>query len=159
MTGFSQSRETVEAAALPDRLAGLERMLVVTHFPETVNPIEDSEKVGLYHWKHTTTVYCETSSITIDECGAFLYYNDQWNLRTAMGQKEMDKLFGTRKGEMLQAEPYVFVKNWRSGSEVFAGWAMWYFIGTNEQGQRVCGYKPLFTSAETVEKPWIDYYQ
>lgn len=135
---------TAQDAPLPEKLAGLPQVMEVVHYPPTVHAIETEP--GKYYWKHNTTVYCETSEITIKEFGSFLFYENKWNERVAMDPKDMDKLFGTAKGVMNQAEPYTFTKNWRGGGMVFGGWAMWYFIGVDAAGREVCGYGRLETT-------------
>lgn len=147
----AQPRETV-LANLPEALQNLPRLIDVAHFPEEVHPIEDAERAGLYHWKHNTAVVCTSAEINILEFGAYIYYSDQWNLRVKYLPKDMDKIFRTKKALMLQAQPYTFVDNWRSGTQVSPGWAMWYFIGKTKQGERVCGYKELYTTAKILEK-------
>ena len=91
---------TAQSAPLPEKLAGLPQVMDVMHYPPTVHAIETEP--GKYYWKHNTTVYCETSEITIKEFGSFLFYENKWNERVAMDPKDMDKLFGTKQGVMNQ---------------------------------------------------------
>ncbi|MFT7587927.1 MAG: hypothetical protein ACI959_000132 [Limisphaerales bacterium] len=135
---------TAATAPLPERLQKVPVAITVAHFPETVHAIETEP--GQYYWKHNTSVLCEGSKIRIVEFGSFLFYDDKWNMRVAFEPKDMDRMFSTQKGVMSQAEPYTFVKNWRGGEMVFGGWAMWYFIGINATGERVCGYSKLETT-------------
>ena len=136
---------------LPAKIDSLERLLEVSHFPSPVHPVEDEREPGLYHWKHNTAVLCSSSDIQIEELGAYIFYGGKWNERVSMPPKDMDKLFGTKKGRMLKGQPYTFVDNWRSGRQINGGWAMWYFIGRDEGGKRVCGYQMLETTDQILK--------
>ena len=149
---LGQNYQTPRESDLPQKLDTLDRLITVTHFPTKVHPIEDDQKKGLYYWKHNTAIYCETDQVVIEEFGAYIYYNGQWNLRVSFPAKELDKLFGTKKAMLKQAQPYTYVQNWRYATEVSGGWAMWYFIGKTRDGKRICGYQPLETTDTILPK-------
>lgn len=128
---------------IPEKLEGMKNIIQVNHFPKENHPIKIDEA---YYWKHATSILCNESQITIIEFGAYLYYNNQWNLRKSYPLKELDKYFGTRKQVMLQGEPYTWPKNWRTDNRLFGGWAMWYFIGKTKDGELVCGYETINTT-------------
>ena len=130
-------------APIPEKLQGLRNVIDVQHFPKHNDPIKEGDT---YYWKHSTSILCKEDAITITEYGAFLYYNDQWNLRRSYPLKELDKTFGTKKRQLKQGEPYTWVKNWRTDNRLFGGWAMWYFIGTTSDGEVVCGYETIETT-------------
>ena len=127
----------------PEKLQNLPRYIEVNHFPKTNDPIKIKDR---YYWKHATAILCKTSEVTITEYGAYLYYNNQWNLRKSYSLKELDKNFGTKKQQLNQAEPYTWTNNWRTDSKLFGGWALWYFIGTTPDGTTVCGYEMIHTT-------------
>ena len=129
---------------LPEKLQGLRRAIEVVHFPKENDPIKIDDT---YYWKHMTSILCKESEIRITDYGAYLFYNGQWNLRQAYELKELDKSFGTKKQLMQQAEPYTWTKNWRVGDKLFGGWALWYFIGETADGEIVCGYETIETTA------------
>lgn len=129
---------------LPEKLQDLRRTIDVIHFPRENDPVQID---GIYHWKHMTSILCKESEIEIIEYGAYLFYNDQWNLRRAYPLKELDKAFGTKNNTLSQAEPYTWNKNWRTGDSLFGGWALWYFIGLTPEGEKVCGYETIETTA------------
>jgi len=131
----------------PAKLENLKRLISVQHFPKINNPIKIDEA---YYWKHATTILCTSSDITITEYGAYLYYNNQWNLRKSYPLKELNKTFGTKRQKMLQGEPYTWPKNWRIDKKLFGGWALWYFIGTTSDGETVCGYETIHTTSNLL---------
>jgi len=128
---------------LPEKLKGLRNVIEVAHFPKECHPIKIDD---LYYWKHTTSILSKESEIEIVDYGAYIYYNDQWNLRRSYPLNELDTTFGTQNQKMNQAEPYTWPKNYRVGDALFGGWALWYFIGTTPNGETVCGYETINTT-------------
>ena len=149
----SQAQYETPSGPLPAKFASLDRAIEVSHFPATVNAYADPDKEGVYHWKHNTAILSSRSDIQIEEFGAYLFYNGAWNERISYPAKDLDKFFGTQKGRLLQGQPYTFADNWRTGDKVFGGWSMWYFIGTDDQGKRVCGYAALETTDKLMPPP------
>jgi hypothetical protein len=129
--------------AIPEKLSNLKVAIDVIHFPKENDPIKIDDT---YYWKHSTAILCKESEIKIIEYGAYLYYNDKWNLRQSYPLKDLDKTFGTKKQMMLQAQPYVWVNNWRTDKNLYGGWAMWFFIGIDKNGVTVCGYESINTT-------------
>ena len=127
----------------PEKLENLRRAIQVQHFPQINDPIKIKDT---YYWKHATSILSNESQITITEYGAYLYYNNTWNLRKSYNLKELDKSFGTKKQQLAQGEPYTWPKNWRTDKRLFGGWALWYFIGTTQDGETVCGYQMIHTT-------------
>lgn len=138
---------TPPSDSFPEKLQNIRKAIDVVHFPKENDPVKIKDT---YYWKHATAILCKESDITITEYGAYLYYNNTWNLRKAYPIKELDKLFGTKKQIMLQAEPYIYLKNWRVDSRLFGGWALWYFIGKTKDGETVCGYGKINTTANLL---------
>lgn len=139
---------TPQEDQLPEALTQYPRVLQVDHFPREVHPIKiDAD----YYWKHNTVVMSPQEEVQLVEFGAYVYYNDQWNLRKKYDLKDFDKLFGAKKQKMLAAHPYTWNDNWRVGPSLFDGWALWYFIGKTESGQLVCGYQKLYTTDTPIK--------
>ncbi|MDH7447956.1 hypothetical protein [Aquimarina sp. 2201CG14-23] len=128
---------------LPEKLKILRKAIEVNNFPKTIDPIKIDNQ---YYWKHNTAILCKESEITIIEFGAYLFYNNTWNLRKSYPLKELNKNFGTKKEVMKQSQPYTWANNWRIDRSVFGGWAMWYFIGVTKKGEKVCGYEKIETT-------------
>ena len=132
---------------LPEKLQNLSVEIEVMHFPKENDPIKIKRK---YYWKHATAILSKKSDIKIVEFGAYLFYNQQWNLRKSYDLKDLDKNFGTKKQKLRQGQPYVWANNWRIGDQLFGGWAMWYFIGTNDKGDTICGYETINTTSNLL---------
>jgi len=145
---FLASAQTPQNAPLPERFKGLTEIILVDNFPNPVKATTYEEEPGRFFWKHTTTLLSTHENITIEEGGAFLFYNDHWNLRVAYKPKQFSKLFNIPKNRMKKGEPYTFVENWRVGPKLFGGWAMWYVIGRTDNGERVFGVGKLDTVGE-----------
>lgn len=128
---------------LPEKLQNLRPIIEVHHFPKEVHPIKIKNE---YYWKHNTAILCLESDIIIIEYGAYIFYNDTWNLRKSYPLKELDSSFGTKNQLVLQAQPYTYTNNWRSGTQLFGGWALWYFIGKTSKGETVCGFEKINTT-------------
>ena len=132
---------------IPEKLKDLRRAIEVIHFPKTNDPIKID---NTYYWKHMTSVLCKESEIEVIEYGAYIYYNNQWNLRRSYPLNELDETFGTKDQKMSQAQPYTWPKNYRIGESLFGGWALWYFIGKTSTGETVCGYETIHTTANVL---------
>ena len=140
-------------APLPEALREAEAILKVSHFPSPVYATTDeSRKDFRYFWKHNTAVLSPEEDVQLEACGAYIFYNGQWNLRVRYGTKDFARLFRCPKGRMKKGQPYTFADNWRTDNRLLGGWAMWYFIGTTASGKRVCGYGKLETVGEVYEE-------
>jgi len=133
---------------IPNKLKNLPKKIVVSNYPKEIDPIKIK---GRYYWKHNTLIFYRESNITITEFGAYVYYNDKWNLRKSYPLKDLNKNFGTKKQKLLQAQPYTWNNNWRTDSRLFGGWAMWYFIGITENGEKICGYEMINTTNNLIQ--------
>ncbi len=143
LNNAQQDYGTPTTEPLPKKLSELRVAIEVHNFPLHIDAVKISDR---YYWKHTTSILCRESEITIIEYGAYLFYNGKWNLRKSYPLKELNKNFGTKKQQLLQAQPYTWINNWRSDSKLYAGWAMWYFIGVTPAGEKVCGYQKIETT-------------
>jgi hypothetical protein len=132
---------------LPEVLDGKRRIIEVMHFPKINDPVKIDD---LYYWKHVTAIMCKESEISITEYGAYIFYNNTWNLRKKYPLKDLDRTFGTTKEIMEQGQPYTWTENWRVDTRLFGGWAMWYFIGKTTQGETVCGYETIHTTSNLL---------
>jgi len=150
ITSFAQvNYGTPTNEPLPDKLQGLERIIEVSHFPKKVDPIK---KGDTYYWMHNTALLCAEKELTIIEFGAYIFYNDTWNLRQSYPLKSLDKNFGTKNQIIAKGQPYTWSDNWRTGDTNFGGWALWFFIGKTSDGQTVCGYETIETTNNLLNK-------
>lgn len=143
---FKLLGQSPQEAPLPEKFKGLEPLIVVDHFPSPVYASKDSNEPNTYFWKHTTTLFSSNEDITVQEGGAYIFYNQQWNLRVTYNQKEFCEFFNISKYVMKAGEPYTFIENWRRDSRLIGGWAMWYVIGDTASGKRVYGIGKLDTA-------------
>jgi hypothetical protein len=134
---------------LPEKLQNLKVEIEVMHFPKENDPIKIKDE---HYWKHATAILSKKSEVKILEFGAYLFYNDKWNLRKSYDLEDLDKNFDTKKQTLLQGQPYVWIDNWRIDNRLFGGWAMWYFIGTNDKGETICGYETIHTTSNLLNK-------
>lgn len=134
--------------SLPEKLQNLKRAIVVQNYPKEIDPIKIKDQ---YYWKHNTMIFHKTSEVKIIEFGAYLFYNGKWNLRKSYPLKDLDRNFGTKRQTILQAQPYTWNDNWRVGPQLFGGWAMWYFIGIDENGEKICGYERINTTNNLIK--------
>ena len=143
---ISAISQTPQHAPLPEKFENLHRGLILNHFPSPVYASSDpSQQEYQYFWKHTTSVLSTDSDIEIIECGAYIFYNQQWNLRVTYSPKDFADLFDCPNAVIKQGQPYTFKDNWRTDNRLAGGWAMWYVIGKNKEGNKVLGYEKLET--------------
>lgn len=140
--------QTELEAPLPEKFAGITEMLTVHHFPSPVFASEDPDVSDRYLWKHNSSLFSPYKNITVLEGGAYIFYNDQWNLRVSMSAKEFSELFNIPNQKMKAGEPYTFVENWRYDSRLIGGWAMWYVIGIDSKNNKYFGVGKLHTVGE-----------
>jgi hypothetical protein len=134
-------------APLPAILQQLERRIAVSHFPSPVHAVTIEEvNQQRYVWKHNTSVMSPYSDVQIESCGAYIFYNGQWNLRVEYDAKDFSKLFDCPQGTLLMGQPYTFIQNWRFDMQLRAGWALWYFIGRDAHRNKVMGFARLETT-------------
>ncbi|WP_374959490.1 hypothetical protein [Gilvibacter sp.] len=132
---------------IPEALEGIPKSLDVMQFPEVNHPVKIKDQ---YYWKHATAIMSNEAPVKIVEYGAYLYYNDQWNLRRKYPLSDLKKSFGIKDGQLLQGQPYVWADNWRVGDSLFGGWALWYFIAETPDGSKVCGYARIHTTDQLL---------
>ena len=89
---------TPSKGEIPQELKNIPIGIEVMHFPRINDPIKIKDS---YYWKHATGILSTNDTVTITEFGAYLYYNDQWNLRKTYKLKDLDKFFGTKKQVFL----------------------------------------------------------
>lgn len=153
LTALLLNAQSPVEAPLPPKLDSLEAGLTVQHFPSTVFATTDAEqKKFSYFWKHNTSVLSEVSDVQVLECGAYLYYNDKWNLRISYTARDFARFFNCPRGKMKRGQPYTFTDNWRTDNRLSGGWALWYVIGEQAGGKRIYGACAL----ETVGKLYAE---
>lgn len=142
-------RQTPLDAPLPEKFNGMQELIRVNHFPSPVlaTPIIEKQDT-LYLWKHNTSVLSEKEDLELMECGAYIFYNNQWNLRASYAPQFFIKNFNCPKATLKRGQVYTFVDNWRTDARLRGGWAMWYFIAKTSSGEMVFGLERLDTVGE-----------
>lgn len=129
--------------SIPPKLNDIPVAIEVMNFPKENDPVKIGDS---YYWKHQTSLVSKISSVKIIEYGAYLFYNNKWNLRQTYNIKTFDKNFETKNETLQIGHPYIWKSNWRVGKDLYGGWALWYFIGINDHGIKVCGYGTIYTT-------------
>ena len=138
------------AAPLPAKFDGLPQTLLVHHFPEKVYASTDADEPETFFWKHNTSLLSKIP-VRIVEFGAYLFYNDQWNLRASYQPKDFQRWFDCPGAQLKAGQPYTFPDNWRRDVRVTGGWAMWYFVAEDETGAQSFGMGALETMGELLK--------
>lgn len=134
---------------LPEALRDIPVSILVNHFPEEVLATPGGPKDNYeWYWKHTTSILAK-EEVMVSECGAYLLLEKGWQLRIQYDAKQFSKLFSCPKARMKMGHPYTFPDNWRTDHALRPGWAAWYFIGSNAQGESILGWGPVYTSDST----------
>ncbi len=145
--------QSPKEAPLPPKFDNMEAAISMNHFPSPVYASkDDTQSKYSYFWKHTTSFLSPTEPLDIQECGAYIYYNNQWNLRVTHGKKKCSNLFDCKKGKIKAGQPYTFKDNWRTDNQLIGGWAMWYIIGKTNSNQLVYGTGKLNTVGQLFPK-------
>lgn len=146
--GWAQSPED---AMLPTKFDSISEGLQLVHFPDPVLASQDSDRPDIFLWKHNSTIFSPTQNVEIIEGGAYIFYNNQWNLRVRYDKSEFASLFQVPEAVMKAGQPYTFIDNWRTDTRLFGGWAMWYVIGLRSDGETVYGVGKLETVGALYE--------
>lgn len=152
LLSFSARATQPEFAPLPDQLTGLPQELLVNHFDDPVFATTDADEKDTYLWKHSTAVISPFGEAEILKFGAYIYYNDQWNLRVEFKPRDFVKMFGCPKAQLKKGHPYTFAENWRRDERLRGGWAMWFFIARKTKGDTVAGVGKVYTVGSTYEE-------
>lgn len=142
----SINAQSPQEVPLPSRFSGMEQSITVNHFPAVIHPSRGEENDDfVWYWKHNTAVMA-SENIQLKEAGAFLLINGEWRQRVQYNPKEFSRLFSCPKARLRKSQPYTFNNNWRTDNELSSGWAAWYFIGIRQNGEKVFGWGPVYTS-------------
>ena len=155
-TCFSCAQEawTDKTRALPDDLRKVPVALYIMHgpnpnYPElnTAGGNEDSK----YVWKHSTTLISPTKDLEVIKAGSFIWYNEEgWKRNVELNKKQFVKRFNCPKGRIQKGIEYTFEENYRWGSNLYGGDALWYVIAKDEEGNIFKGMALLETESELL---------
>lgn len=148
---FAHSQESWsdKTRVLPDELRKVPVALYIMHspnpnYPEHTKP-EDKSK-HLYVWKHQTSVISPDQDLEVIKAGSYIWYNAEgWKQNVQYNKKEFAKRFNCPKAQLIKGQTFTFEKNYRWGSNLYGGDALWYVIAKDNNGNIYKGMALLET--------------
>ena len=136
-------------------LASLPVGLEVTHTPNPVRAQHGGRSGLKYTWLYKTTVRTTRSSVTINEFGAFFWDDGQWVFGNHMGKPftsvDFADWYSCPNATVMVDQEVSDPSNWVGSDILRKTKAKWYFIGTDENGNRVKGEAVIEELAEIDE--------
>ena len=151
----SQDAWTDKTRALPDDLRKVPVALYIMHgpnpnFPELNTTGERPE--SKYVWKHSTSAISPNQDLQVLKAGSFIWYNEEgWKRNVELNRKQFAERFSCPKGLLKKGIQYTFEKNYRWGSNLYGGDALWYILAEDEDGNLVKGMALLETESELIK--------
>lgn len=148
----AQEAWTDKTRILPDLLRQVPVALFIQHSPNPNYPeINDTgkNKKMAYVWKHATTVCSPMQTLEIIKAGSFIWYDETgWKENVVYSKKDFKKRFECKSGILKKDECYTFEKNYRWGSHLYGGDALWYVLAEDENGKLYKGMAIIETESE-----------
>jgi hypothetical protein len=124
-------------------LASLPVGIEVTHRPNPVKAQVGGVKGYAYAWVYKTSVKTLGGPLTIQEFGSFSWFHGQW-VFTNYTHKPFTAAnfagwYSCPDARLVPGQTFSDTSNWSAGNEVKASKARWYYIATNDKGERVKG--------------------
>ena len=124
-------------------LASLPVGIDVAHDPSPVKARPGGRSGRKYTWLHGTTVRSKGGRLVVQEFGAFSWDGRRWVFSTITGKPFTAQDFAdwySCPGAVLEpSKGYIDPNNYTGGDDLTAHKSKWYFIATNEKGERVKG--------------------
>ncbi len=149
-----QEAWTDKTRALPDMLRKVPVALYIEHGPNPNYPEVNDTGIrsdSKYVWKHSTTVCSPKKDLKVIRAGSFIWY-DETGWKENVKHKRMDfaDRFECPKGSLSQGSCYTFEKNYRWGSTLYGGDALWYVLAEDKEGNVYKGMALLETESELL---------
>jgi len=148
----TQNAWTNKSRVLPDVLRKVPVALYIQHGPNPNYPeINDTGRNpdSQYVWKHSTTVCSPMMELKIVRAGSFIWYDESgWKENVQYNKKDFKKRFNCKSGILEKEDCYTFEENYRWGSNLYGGDALWYVIAEDEVGNQYKGFAILETESE-----------
>ena len=164
LIGCSSPEKEVVPNHWPEKLRGRQIGLKVTHSVDTVYATlntKDPEKWGTYQLQFSTTVEAMDEELEIVKFGGYLWENGKWVLRSIydrpFNKDEFDKWYHAKNGKIEPGKKYTDDDNWLGKTNTLNGQTykgFWYFIGKNEQGEKLVGGKEIIGVLRTKPKKY-----
>ena len=140
---------------LPAALRKIPVALYISHGPNPNYPeINDTGRYPemKYVWKHETTVCSPEKKLTIVKAGSYIWYNESgWQENVQYNKKDFKKKFECPQGVLDSGACYTFKENYRWGSNLYGGDALWYVLAEDEEGNLYKGIGLIETESELLK--------
>lgn len=151
----AQEAWTDKTRILPDLLRQVPVALYIQHSPNPnypeINETGSNKKLD-YVWKHATTVCSPIQDLEIVKAGSFIWYDETgWKENVQYNQKDFIKNFECNSGRLEKGGCYTFEKNYRWGSNLYGGDALWYVLAEDKQGKLYKGMAIIETESELLK--------
>ena len=145
---FAQADWSNKSRLMPDKLRELPVGILMSHDPNPVYPVKEGDT---YYWKHTTSVTAVKETLTVIECGSFIWYDASgWHANMKYTPQEFQKAFECPNAILQPGKTYIYKKNWRLGNQPYGGDALWYIIATDRNGKLYKGYALIETESKVL---------
>ena len=148
---YTQEAWTDKTRILPDLLRQVPVALYIQHSPNPNFPeINDTKnKKWDYVWKHSTTVCSPMKQLKIIQAGSFIWYDETgWKENVYFNKAKFKKNFKCKTGILQEGECFTFEDNFRWGSSLYGGDALWYVLALDKNGKLYKGLSILETEVE-----------
>jgi hypothetical protein len=133
-------------------LAPLAVGLEVTHKPNPVRAHRGGRSGCKYTWLFETTVRSAAGAVTINEFGVFSWVDSKWVFANYTGKpfarEHFADWYSCPNATVTPGQEYSDPTNWGGNEVLQEGRMKWYFIGTDENGNRVKGEAVIEELAE-----------
>ncbi len=154
VTGYTQDVWTNKSRALPDDLRKVPVAIYLMHSPNPNFPelnTTGTHKEHKYVWKHATSVISPNEDLEVIKAGSFIWYSPEgWIRNTEYSRKQFADRFDCPKGVLKKGVEYRFKENYRWGSNLYGGDALWNIIAKDNDGNIFKGMALLETEAELL---------
>ena len=141
---------------LPNALRKIPVALYIQHSPNPNYP--EINKTGRrsdmkYVWKHKTTVCSPMMDLEVIKAGSFIWYDETgWKENVSYSKKDFAKRFQCKKGELKMTQCYTFEENYRWGTNLYGGDALWYVLAKDGSGKIYKGIGLIETESELIKQ-------
>ena len=144
-----------KSRVLPAALRKIPVAVFITHSPNPNYPELNTtgrNKDSKYVWKHETTVCSPQKELTIVKAGSFIWYDETgWKENVQYNKKDFKKKFVCPNGILKAGMCYTFKENYRWGSNLYGGDALWYVLAEDKEGKVYKGIGLIETESELLK--------
>jgi len=123
---------------LPDKLENIPDGIEVKNTPDTVRATKTENDTNFYFWFHKTSVKALKVDLEITEFGSYSWISDHWEFSTVTDKpftkKDFEDWYGCKDGKLIKGKTYTDKNNWYRNTELQKMISLWYYLGTNKNG-------------------------